>query len=62
MIYAVARGPKQLWVVPGAFHTAALGFEPAEFQRRVLTFFAACANSPVPRSDYFPIASPGSSH
>src|SRR6266568_4879387 len=23
MIYAAARGPKQLWVVPGAFHTAA---------------------------------------
>src|SRR6266852_130301 len=26
MIYAAARGPKQLWVVPGAFHTAAYGF------------------------------------
>src|SRR6266849_1797582 len=23
MIYAAARGPRQLWVVPGAFHTAA---------------------------------------
>jgi alpha-beta hydrolase superfamily lysophospholipase len=41
MIYAAARGPKQLWIVPGAFHTAALGFQPAEFQRRVLAFFAA---------------------
>jgi alpha-beta hydrolase superfamily lysophospholipase len=39
-IYAAARGPKQLWEVPGAFHTAALGFQPAEFQRRVLEFFA----------------------
>jgi uncharacterized protein len=39
-IYAAARGPKELWVVPGAFHTGALGFEPAEFERRVLTFFA----------------------
>jgi len=38
-IYAAARGQKQIWVVPGAFHTAALGFQPAEFQRRVLTFF-----------------------
>ena len=38
-IYAAARGPKQLWVVPGAFHTAALGSQPAEFQRRVLTLF-----------------------
>src|SRR5216684_4309713 len=40
MIYAAARGPKQLWVVPGAFHTAAYGFQPVEFRRRVLTFFA----------------------
>jgi alpha-beta hydrolase superfamily lysophospholipase len=42
-IYAAARGPKQLWEVPGAFHTAALGFQPAEFQRRVLEFFANVA-------------------
>ena len=40
MIYAAARGPKQLWVVPRAFHTAALGFQPEEFRRRVLSFFA----------------------
>jgi uncharacterized protein len=39
-IYAAAIGPKQIWEVPGAFHTAALGFQPAEFQRRVLDFFA----------------------
>ena len=39
-IYAAARGPKSLWVVPNAFHTAALGFQPAEFRRRVLHFFA----------------------
>jgi alpha-beta hydrolase superfamily lysophospholipase len=44
-IYAAARGPKQLWEVPGAFHTAALGFEPEEFQRRVLEFFANVAQS-----------------
>jgi alpha-beta hydrolase superfamily lysophospholipase len=51
MIYAAARGPKQLWVVPGAFHTAAYGFEPEEFRRRVLTFFAtyAAANHLAPR-------------
>jgi alpha-beta hydrolase superfamily lysophospholipase len=41
LIYAAARGPKQLWVVPGAFHTAALGFQPEEFRRRVLSFFDA---------------------
>lgn len=39
-IYAAARGPKSIWVVPKAFHTAALGYEPAEFKRRVLQFFA----------------------
>jgi len=38
-IYAAAQGPKSLWVVPGAFHTAALGFAPEEFRRRVLDFF-----------------------
>jgi alpha-beta hydrolase superfamily lysophospholipase len=39
-IYDAAIGPKQMWVVPRAFHTAALGYEPAEFRRRVLEFFA----------------------
>ena len=47
-IYEAARGPKTLWVVPGAFHTAALGYEPAEFQRRVLRFFA----NPAVAGDY----------
>lgn len=42
-IYAAASGPKQFWMVPGAFHTAALGMEPAEFERRVLDFFANIA-------------------
>jgi len=40
-IYSAALGPKQMWVVPGAFHTAALGYEPGEFKRRVLEFFAS---------------------
>src|SRR5579862_6543573 len=39
-IYDRARGPKEMWIVPGAFHTAALGFAPEEFRRRVLAFFA----------------------
>ena len=46
MIYRAARGPKTLWVVPGAFHTAALGFQPQEFRRRVLQFFADPATAP----------------
>ncbi len=44
-IYAAAIGPKQFWEVPGAFHTAAISFQPAEFQRRVLDFFANVAQS-----------------
>ena len=38
-IFDAARGPKQMWVVRGAYHTAALGTEPDEFRRRVLEFF-----------------------
>jgi alpha-beta hydrolase superfamily lysophospholipase len=44
-IYAAALGPKQFWEVPGAFHTAALGFQPAEFQSRVLNFYANVAQA-----------------
>ncbi len=39
LIFDAARGPKQMWVVPGAYHTAALGTQPHEFRRRVLEFF-----------------------
>ena len=46
MIYRAARGPKSLWVVPGAFHTAAQGYQPQEFRRRVLHFFADPATAP----------------
>jgi uncharacterized protein len=46
MIYAAARGPKQVWVVPRAFHTAAMGFQPEEFRRRVLAFFVAASANP----------------
>ncbi|HEY6387373.1 MAG TPA: CocE/NonD family hydrolase [Candidatus Acidoferrum sp.] len=44
-IYDAAIGPKQFWMAPGAFHTAALGFQPAAFQRRVLDFFANVAQA-----------------
>ncbi len=44
-IYDAALGPKQLWEVPGAFHSAALGFQPVEFPRRVLQFFANVAQA-----------------
>ncbi len=55
MIYAAARGPRQLWVVPRAFHTAAYGFAPEEFRRRVLSFFAAyssAAPDPAPSQNW----------
>jgi uncharacterized protein len=38
-IYDAARGPKEMWIVPRAYHTAALGYEPVEFRRRVLGFY-----------------------
>lgn len=38
-IFDAAIGPKEMWIVPGAPHTAAVGFEPAEFNRRVLAFY-----------------------
>jgi pimeloyl-ACP methyl ester carboxylesterase len=40
LIYDAAIGPRQMWIVPRAYHTAALGYEPVEFPRRVLDFFA----------------------
>lgn len=39
-IYAAAKGPKAFWKVPRAYHTAALGYEPVAFQKRVLEFLA----------------------
>ncbi|HUJ39016.1 MAG TPA: hypothetical protein VLW54_00610 [Candidatus Acidoferrales bacterium] len=40
-IYAAAIGPKEMWLVPGAGHTEALGRAPQEFERRVTQFFGA---------------------
>ena len=45
-IFAAAIGPKQLWEVPRAWHTAAISFQPAEFERRVLGFFANAVGPP----------------
>jgi pimeloyl-ACP methyl ester carboxylesterase len=38
-ILGAATGPKELWRVPGALHTGAMGSAPEEFQRRVVGFF-----------------------
>ena len=40
-IYNAAKGPKELWLVPGAHHQKALQTAPQEFQQRVLKFFAS---------------------
>lgn len=49
MIYAAARGRKQMWVVPGAAHSAALGRYPAEFRHRVLAFYDSVRRDPFSR-------------
>jgi uncharacterized protein len=38
-ILRAATGPKELWKVPGALHTGALGTATEEFRRRVISFF-----------------------
>jgi hypothetical protein len=38
-IFKAAAGPRELWEVPGAGHASAIGFEPAEYERRVIAFF-----------------------
>lgn len=45
-IYAAAIGPKELWRVPHAFHTAALGLAPAEFRTRVVSFYDHLRTAP----------------
>lgn len=47
MIFRAAQGPKELWRVPRAYHTAALGYEPAEFRKRVLGFFERYRQGPA---------------
>jgi alpha-beta hydrolase superfamily lysophospholipase len=38
-IYDAATGPKELWIVQGAGHASALGYAPAEYEARVVSFF-----------------------
>lgn len=37
-IYRAARGPKELWIVKGAGHAAALGKAPRQYEERVIDF------------------------
>jgi alpha-beta hydrolase superfamily lysophospholipase len=50
MIYAAAIGPKQMWIVPDAYHTAALGYQPVEFRRRVLAFYDSASTTQALRN------------
>jgi len=38
-LYAAAREPKELWLIPDAAHVDYLRTSGAEYQRRVLAFF-----------------------
>jgi hypothetical protein len=38
-IYKSAAGPKELWIVKGAGHAAALGHSPVEYESRVVALF-----------------------
>src|SRR5579859_7866433 len=49
MIFRAATGPKQLWRVPRAYHTAAVGYEPEEFRKRILGFFEPLRQAPPPQ-------------
>jgi uncharacterized protein len=49
MIFRAAKGPKEFWRVPRAWHTAALGYEPDEFKKRVLGFFDRLRQAPQAR-------------
>ena len=37
--YRVARGPKELWEVPGSRHMGGIDSQPAQYERRVVGFF-----------------------
>ncbi len=50
-LYELARGPKYLWVVPGAKHNQAIECLPREYGRRVARFFEEhlASDDPVPQ-------------
>ncbi|MGA6958790.1 MAG: alpha/beta hydrolase, partial [Candidatus Acidiferrales bacterium] len=45
-IYDAATGPRELWIVQGAGHAAALGQAPAEYENRVVSFFERYPGKP----------------
>src|SRR5215475_14452350 len=49
MIFCAAKGAKEFWRVPKAYHTAALCYELVEFRKRVLVFFLPIRQPPAPQ-------------
>ena len=47
-ILRAATGAKELWRVPEALHTGAMGTAPAEYRRRVISFFDSQRGGGVP--------------
>jgi hypothetical protein len=45
-IYKSAAGPKELWIVKGAGHAAALGYSPTEYESRVVKLFESYPKNP----------------
>jgi hypothetical protein len=37
--YAAARGPKEIWEVPGSEHMGGIEAQPAEYEQRIVAFF-----------------------
>ena len=46
-LFAVAREPKELWLVPNAAHVDLLEFAGDVYRRRILTFLAATLSGPA---------------
>lgn len=46
-IFATAHGPKELWIVPGAGHAAALAADPAQYAQRVSAFLTRYLGAPA---------------
>lgn len=44
-IYRAATGPKELWIVNGAGHAAALGTDPTEYESRAIDFLQRAAKT-----------------
>lgn len=48
VLFELARGPKSLWIVPGATHNQSMMVQSAEYARRVLQFFGEHLAGPQP--------------